>query len=180
MTMSIFQGSTPTLRFTLQDGLSVTDPALGEPTVTVAQDEVVYILDDERITVDSGTNSVSVTLTEGETIGLVDGYPITAELVYSNDSTESVYRFPPFEIMVLESTMGPIYDHMEPDDPGATDFDPDDIYEDVITDGEVEEDETIEVYEIEDYMEYYDDTLEPDPEDLYPIEDVEPAEDEGE
>jgi len=180
MALSIFQGSTPTLRFTLQGGLSVTDPALGEPTITVVQNDIIYILDDERITVDSTTNSVSVTLTEGETIELVDGLPATAELVYSNDSTESVYRFPPFELAILESTMGPIYDHMEPDDPGATDFDPEDIYEDVISDGEVEEDEIVEVYEIEDYVEYYDDTFEPEPEDLYPIEDVEPAEDEEE
>ena len=173
MATYIYQGSTPILRFKPLGGISVSDPTLGDPTIAVSQLDVNIIYDGEDITVDANDNSVWVQMTETETLRLVDGTPVQAQLSFANTDTEQVVRFPIIDLTVLPTIADSLLENIEPTpEPGEDEYDD----EDAVEDGDLEDLEDYEDYELADWYEYYDDTLEEDLEDLEPIDDVEPWE----
>ena len=172
MATYIYQGSTPTIRFKPLDNISVTDASLGEPSIVISQYDTFLSYDGENISVDGSSNTVSAKMSELDTLRLVDDTPALAQLIFSNETTGEVVRFPVVELTVLQTLADSVLDPVspEPEPPAGEEVEEEDIYEE----GELTPIEEVEDYELEDWYEFYDDTLEGDPEDLYPIDDVEP------
>ena len=180
MATYIYQGSTPTIRFKPLDGISVTAPTLGEPSIVISQYDTFLSYDGNELTVDGVANTVSAKMAELDTLRLVDDTPALAQLIFANATTGEVLRFPVVELTVLPTLADSVLNPVEPQpDPGEDPVEDDDIYEE----GDLTPIEAVDEYELEDWYEFYDDTLEEDPEEMYVIDDVEPyvdADDEDE
>ena len=184
-----YRGSTPTLVFKPIE-VSVTDSALGVPTIAIEQELALLVFDGDRLTVDGEANTVSVTLTEAESVQLVSGVPTTAQLAFSNEETGTVVRLPTHAIDILHSVLdtllagSEVIDDGDDEDAGTDDEGSEDtIIEDpedtILPDGE----ELMEDYDLDDFVEYYEDEDEEDTdlEELNEAEDpddVEPASEE--
>ena len=177
MATYIYQGSTPTIRFKPLDGISVADESLGAPSIVISQYDTFLSYDGDELTVDAGTNTVSAKMSELDTLRLVDDSPALAQLIFANETTGEVVRFPVVELTILQTLADSVLSPVEPEpEPEGETVVEDDIYEE----GDLTPIEEVDDYELEDWYEFYDDTLEADPEDLYPIDDVEPYVDDGE
>ena len=176
----IYAGSTPTIRFKPLNGISVSDATLGTPVIAIVQDERSVTYEGEDLTIDTVNNTISVKLDEEDTVVLVPGVPGRAQLIFYNEDAGESIRFPEHEFTVLPSLLGVLT--TEEDEVPIEDVDADgqpyetETYE-LITD-ELMPAEEYEEYELEDYEEDYEDTLEGDPEELLPADDVEPADEE--
>lgn len=98
MAITIYRGSTPTIKLTPTNGMSVSD--LGTPKVAIVQD---LVLISPEPTVSAVDNTVSVSLTEEETMRLVPGVVTKIQQVWENDG--NVIRFPVHEITVAETIL---------------------------------------------------------------------------
>lgn len=99
MATTIIRGSTPTLKFTPQGGISVS--SLGEPTIAIRQDMVFIEL---VPTVNTSGNYITATLTEEQTLQLVPGAETQVQAVWK-DSSDNVYRFPVHSIEVIDTVI---------------------------------------------------------------------------
>lgn len=102
----IYRGSTPTLRFRPTNGMNVSD--LGTPVVALAQELVYMELDPS---VDPDDNSISVTLTEEQTLRLVAGVETKVQQAWVLPGGGNV-RFPVKKIEVAES----LIESLEPEE----------------------------------------------------------------
>lgn len=177
MAAYIYAGGTPIIRFTPMNGVLVTDASLGTPVIAVTQGELLLTYEDEALTIDPGTNSISAQMSEEDTITMVDGVPAQAQLAFYNTETGMVTRFPIHEIAVLQSILGGLVTEEEEYEGDDVDEDgepyPEETFE--LDDGELSDIDDYEDYVLEDYEEDYEDTLEDDPEELFDIDDVEEA-----
>lgn len=174
MATYIYQGSTPTIRFKPLNGIKVTDTSLGTPTVIISQEEVFLDFEADRIILDGTANTASVELEEDETILLVNGVPALAQLSFANGDTGEVVRFPIHELTVLQSLAGTMLEDEEEDEEEEDEVDiPTEVLVDPV--GSLVPGYDYGEYQLQDYVEYYGDTLEPDIEELYDPDDVEPA-----
>ena len=181
MALEFYRGSTPTIRFRPLGNVDVT--TLGEPVVAISQELVTLTFEnnvedeEDRVDIDASSNSISVTLTQDESIQLADGMPTIAQVTWYKYSVsvvdgEDVYtvtdviKFPQHDITILPS----ILDIMLPEDEEPVDEDPAEEIEydteDPIGTLVVDDGDGIE-YNIPDYQEYYEDTTEPQPLDTY-------------
>ena len=179
MATYIYQGSTPVIRFRPINGVSVADPSLGTPTIAISQEDLSFFYEGEQLTIDAVNNTVSTTLPEADTIRLVDGVPAYGQLIFSNETTSNVVKFPIHELTVLQSLVDTLVtpeDVPEEDDGTDEEGIPYDYPEPEVDGGELIPADDPEIYQLEDYEETYTSTLEDDPEDLQDISDVEPAE----
>ena len=179
MPLEFYRGSTPTFKFTPTGGLSVFD--LGEPVIAISQELATLTFEndvegeEDRITIDPSTNTISVTLTEEESIQFADGVETYAQVTWyqydegtdpEDDITiTDIIKFPQHSVTVLPSILGIILPEDEPveEDPDeGLDYDTEDPVGTLIVDeGDGEE------YVVPDYYEYYDDTIEPQPKTTY-------------
>lgn len=100
MAAVIYRGSTPTITFRPTNGMKVSD--LGTPKVAIVQN-LVYI-EPETVTVDGASNSISVKLTEEDTLRLVPGVETNAQQVWKTEAGDIV-RFPVHKLTVAETLM---------------------------------------------------------------------------
>lgn len=181
MALEFYRGSTPTIRFRPLGDVDVT--TLGEPVVAISQELVTLTFEnnvedeEDRVVIDTSSNSISVTLTQEESIQLADGTPTIAQVTWYKYSMsvvdeEEVYtvtdviKFPQHDITILPSVL----DIMLPDDEDPVDEDPAEEIEydteDPIGTLVVDDGDGIE-YNVPDYQEYYEDTTEPQPLETY-------------
>lgn len=102
MASIIYQGTTPTIRFKLLNGMQVGD--LGTPSVYISQALRFIAIDPERITTDTSSNTISFKLTEEETLSLVDGVTTEIQAVFEHESGD-IYRFPVYAGLVIGRTL---------------------------------------------------------------------------
>ena len=99
MPLTIYRGSTPTIKFKPTNGMRVSD--LGTPSVAIVQ-QLVFL--SPEVTVDETDNSISVTLTEEESLMLVPGVETKIQQAWLLDDGSNI-RFPVQEITVAEGLM---------------------------------------------------------------------------
>ena len=108
MGVSIVRGSTPTLKFTPQGGVNVSN--LGTPTIGIRQDMVFIEL---TPTVNTSGNYISASMTEEQTLRLVPGIETQVQAVWK-DQNDNVYRFPVHYIEVLDTVIDAFGGAFEP------------------------------------------------------------------
>ena len=99
MSLTIFRGSTATLKFTPTNGMSVSD--LGTPTVAIVQ-QLVFLTPD--VTVDTDHNCITVTLTEEESLQLVPGVETKVQQAWLLQDGSNI-RFPVHKLTVEETLL---------------------------------------------------------------------------
>lgn len=86
---------------------------LGTPTLAISQ-ELVYL--EPPVTVDDENNCVEATLSESDTLQLVANSEARLQMVWTDESTQTVIRFPVHQIQVLESVSeGSLSENIEED-----------------------------------------------------------------
>lgn len=99
MPLIIYRGSTPTIKFKPTNGMRVSD--LGTPSVAIVQ-QLVFLT--PEVTVDTEDNSISVTLTEEESLMLVPGVETKIQQAWLLDDGSNI-RFPVKQLEVAEGLM---------------------------------------------------------------------------
>lgn len=97
MALVIYRGSTATLKFTPTNGMSVSE--LGTPTVAIVQN-LVFLTPD--VTINAADNSISVKLTEEESLRLVPDVETKVQEAWLLGDGSNI-RFPTKKIKVAES-----------------------------------------------------------------------------
>ena len=108
MALKIYRGSTPTLKFTPTNGMSVSD--LGTPVVAVVQ-QLVFLT--PEVTVDTAHNCIKVQLTEEESLKLVADMETQVQEAWKT-ADGTIVRFPAKKIDVMETLM-PSLDELIPE-----------------------------------------------------------------
>lgn len=126
MGYSLPRGSSCRLCFYPQGGINVAD--LGDPVVAIKQ-ELTFISKDAVVDVEN--NRVYVDLTEEDTIQLVENVETKVQVVYLNDDSETVYRFPIHNLIITDTLFERFYvpptytyDPVDPTEEGYSETNP--------------------------------------------------------
>lgn len=111
MATYIYRGSTPVIRVTPLNGVNVSE--LGTPKLAISQ-ELVYL--EPPVTVDLENNCIEAALSEADTLQLVANSEARMQMVWTDEQTQNVIRFPVHLVQILESvTEGVLSDNIEED-----------------------------------------------------------------
>lgn len=113
MAVEIIRGSACRICFYPQGGLKVGE--LGDPAIGISQE--LTFLDLEAV-VDEENNRVYADLMEVDTIQLVEGIDTVCQLVFTDDETEDVLRFPEHKLTVSPSLFGEFYESEDLEEEG--------------------------------------------------------------
>lgn len=105
MAVNIVRGGTCRIVFKPLGGLNVAD--LGTPEIAISQD-ITYVSPD-NVVVDVANNRVYADLTEAQTMQLVDGAETKTQVVFTNEETQDIYRFPIHNLTVSETLFDKFY-----------------------------------------------------------------------
>ena len=108
MAANIVRGGTCRLIFKPEGGLHVDE--LGEPAIAIQQ-ELTFLTPD--VVVDSANNRIYADLKEEDTIQLVEGLETKVQAVFTDETTNDVYRFPIHQVNVTETLFGELFEEEE-------------------------------------------------------------------
>lgn len=97
------RGATPTIQFKVPDASVLA--TLGTPEIAIVQEYAALIFGSDRITVNQAQGTVSVKLTEEESLQLVEEIPTQAQQVWHDETTGEVTRFPVHNLTITRSLL---------------------------------------------------------------------------